>query len=129
MGTHIRAEGDFHKETYVTVHEKTRYKSKIAILHNAHLKVQTLCYFVQNQTGQMKTKSHLFEIMQFSFLHSVLPFLYISVLLGPNFFNNKKKVYLVFSCTVTYTVERTNKAENKVRKRRVVGRNYGMKYS
>ena len=30
----------------VTVHEKTRYKSKIAILDNAHLKVQTLCYFI-----------------------------------------------------------------------------------
>ena len=29
----------------VTVHEKTRYKSKIAILDNAHLKVQTLFYF------------------------------------------------------------------------------------
>ena len=31
---------------FVTVHEKTRYKSKIAILDNAHLKVQTLCYFM-----------------------------------------------------------------------------------
>ena len=31
---------------YVTVHEKTRYKSKIAILDDAHLKVQTLCYFM-----------------------------------------------------------------------------------
>ena len=31
---------------YVTVHEKTRYKSKIAILDNAHFKVQTLCYFM-----------------------------------------------------------------------------------
>ena len=30
----------------VTVHEKTRYKSKIAILDNAHLKVQALCYFM-----------------------------------------------------------------------------------
>ena len=32
---------------YVTVHEKTRCKSKTAILDNAHLKVQTLCYFMQ----------------------------------------------------------------------------------
>ena len=31
---------------HVTVHEKTRYKSEIAILDNAHLKVQTLGYFV-----------------------------------------------------------------------------------
>ena len=30
----------------VTVHEKTRYKYQIAILDNAHLKVQTLCYFM-----------------------------------------------------------------------------------
>ena len=30
---------------FVTVHEKTRYKSKNAILDNAHLKVQTLCCF------------------------------------------------------------------------------------
>ena len=30
----------------MTVHEKTRCKSKIAILENAHLKVQTLCYFM-----------------------------------------------------------------------------------
>ena len=32
--------------TYATVHEKTIRKSKIAILDNAHLKVQTLCYFM-----------------------------------------------------------------------------------
>ena len=32
---------------FVTVHEKTRNESKIAILDNAHLKVQTLCYFMQ----------------------------------------------------------------------------------
>ena len=32
--------------TNVAVHEKNRYKSKIAILDNAHLKVQTLCYFM-----------------------------------------------------------------------------------
>ena len=30
----------------VYVQEKTRYKSKIAILDNAYLKVQTLCYFM-----------------------------------------------------------------------------------
>ena len=30
----------------MNVHEKTRYKSKIAILDNAHFKVQTLCYFM-----------------------------------------------------------------------------------
>ena len=31
----------------MTVHKKTRYKSKIAILNHAYLKVQTLCYFVR----------------------------------------------------------------------------------
>ena len=30
----------------MTVHEKSMYKPKIAILDNAHLKVQTLCYFM-----------------------------------------------------------------------------------
>ena len=30
----------------MTVHEKTSYKSKIAILGNAYLKVQILCYFM-----------------------------------------------------------------------------------
>ena len=29
-----------------TVYKKIRYKSKIAVLDNAHLKVQTLCYFI-----------------------------------------------------------------------------------
>ena len=53
----------------------------------------------------MEIKSHLFEIMQFSFLHSVLLFLYISLLLKPNFFQNMKE-YLVFSCTVKNTAER-----------------------
>ena len=31
---------------YIYIYEKTRYKSEIAILGNAHLKVQTLCYFM-----------------------------------------------------------------------------------
>ena len=31
---------------FVAVHKKTRYMSKIAILDNAYLKVQTLCYFI-----------------------------------------------------------------------------------
>ena len=40
----------YHKHRFaaanVTVHEKTKYKSKIAILDNVHWKVQTLCYFM-----------------------------------------------------------------------------------
>ena len=28
------------------MHDKTRYKLEIAILDDAHLKVQTLCYFM-----------------------------------------------------------------------------------
>ena len=66
------------------MHEKTRYKSEIAILDNAHLKVQTLCYFMLKSDGQMEIKSHLLEIIQFCFLSSVLLFLYLSVLLKPN---------------------------------------------
>ena len=49
----------------MTVHENTRYKSKIAILDNAHLKVQTLCYFMLKSDLLSGDKSHLFEIMQF----------------------------------------------------------------
>ena len=33
----------------------------------------------------METKSHLFEIMQFGFLPDILLFIYLSVLLKPNF--------------------------------------------
>ena len=36
----------------VTVREKTMYKSKIAVLNNAHLKMQTLCYFMLNFLGE-----------------------------------------------------------------------------
>ena len=71
----------------------------------------------------MEIKSHLFEIIQFCFLHSILLFLYISVLLKPNFLNNnnnnnnnkkrkkkkkeKKKEYLIFSCTATFVSHMT----------------------
>ena len=53
----------------------------------------------------MEIKSHLFEIMQFCFVHSILLSLYLSVLLKPNFFNQKMKEYLVFSCSAV-TVRR-----------------------
>ena len=45
----------------------------------------------------MEIKSHLFEIMQFCFLHSILLFLYLSVLLRPNFL--EKIIYTRFSYT------------------------------
>ena len=32
--------------SFLTVHEKTSYKLKIAILDNTRLKMQTLCYFM-----------------------------------------------------------------------------------
>ena len=48
----------------VTVHEKTRYKSEIEILDNAHLKVQTLCYFM--------LKSDLSNAVLFSACYSSL---------------------------------------------------------
>ena len=39
---------------------------------------------------QMEIKSHLFEIIQFCFLHSILLFLCLSVLLKHDFLYNKK---------------------------------------
>ena len=60
--------------TFVTVHEQTRYKSEIAILDNAHLRVQTLCYFMLKSDWPNGDKSHLFEVMQVCFLHAVLLF-------------------------------------------------------
>ena len=41
----------------------------------------------------MEIKSHLFEIMQFCFLHYILLFLYLSVLLKPNFFKKWKNTW------------------------------------
>ena len=39
----------------------------------------------------MEIKSHLFEIIQFCFLHSIILFLYLSVLLEPNFLKKKNE--------------------------------------
>ena len=39
----------------------------------------------------MEIKSHLFQIMRIGFLHSILLFLYLSVLLKPNLLKKKKK--------------------------------------
>ena len=47
----------------------------------------------------MEIKSHLFEIMQFCFLHSSLLFLYLLVLLKPNFIRKFK--YTWFSHTLS----------------------------
>ena len=43
---HWGGDGQSTQSIFVTVQEKTRYKSKTAILDDAHLKVQTLCHFV-----------------------------------------------------------------------------------
>ena len=51
----------------------------------------------------MEIKSYLFEMIQFCFLHSVILFLHLSVLLKPNFLK-KMNEYLVFSCTVKYVL-------------------------
>ena len=53
----------------VTVLEKTRYKSEIAILDNAHFKVQTLCYFMLKSDLSNKDK---ITPVQFCFLHVIL---------------------------------------------------------
>ena len=50
----------------------------------------------------MDVESHLFEIMHFCFLHYILLFLYLTVLLKPNFLKKKMKEYPVFSCSVTF---------------------------
>ena len=50
-----------------------------------------MCYFMLKSYLQNADKSRLFEIMQFCFLHPLLLFLYLSVLLKPNFLNKKKK--------------------------------------
>ena len=49
----------------------------------------------------MDTKSHLFEIMQFYFLHSILLF-FILIKSAETKFSQKIEEYLVFSYTVTY---------------------------
>ena len=54
----------------VTVHEKTRYKSKIAIWIMPILRCRLWAISCWNQIGQMEIKSHLFEIMQFCCLYS-----------------------------------------------------------
>ena len=87
---------------YVTVHEKTRYKLKIATLNNANLKVQTLCCFMLKSdwpNGDKITSVQDNAILSSAFYSSL--FILIS---SETKFSQKKKVYLVFSCTVTYIV-------------------------
>ena len=58
----------------VTVHEKSRLKSKFAILDNAHLKVQTLCCFMLNSDWPNgdKITSVLDNVILFSVFYSSL---------------------------------------------------------
>ena len=78
---------------WLCMKKNNRCKSKIAILDNAHLKVQTLCYFLLKSDCQMEIKLHLFEIMLFCFLHAILLFYYSSVMLKPNFLNKWKNTW------------------------------------
>ena len=57
----------------------------------------------------MEIKSHVFEIMQVCFLHAILLFSYLSVLLKPVFLKRCKNTW--FSHAVPHVVERTNKAD------------------
>ena len=58
----------------MTVHEKTRYKLKIATLNNANLKVQTLCCFMLKSdwpNGDKITSVRGNAILSFAFYSSL----------------------------------------------------------
>ena len=50
-----------------------------------------MLFLAKIRFAKMEIKSHLFEIMLLCFLHSVLLFYYLSVLLEPNFLKLGKK--------------------------------------
>ena len=50
-----------------------------------------MLFLAKIRFAKMEIKSHLFEIMLLCFLHSVLLFYYLSVLLEPNFLKKGKK--------------------------------------
>ena len=84
----------------MTVHEKTRYKPEIAILDNAQVK--TLCYFMLKSdwpNGKTdwpngdKITSVWDNTVLFSAIDSPFFFLYLSVLLKPNFLKKWKNTW------------------------------------
>ena len=87
--------------TCVTVHKKTRYKSKIAILDNAHIKMQTLCYFMLKSDWPSGDK--ITSVWENAILFSAFCSfsLYLSLLLKPDFL--KKLKYTWFSHSLSRT--------------------------
>ena len=83
---------------FVTVHEKSRYKSKIAIWDNAHLKVQTLCCFVLK--SDLPNGNKITSVWDNAVLFSVHSS-------AETNFSQKMSEYLVFSYTVTFGVHST----------------------
>ena len=82
------------QKIHMWLHEKTRCRSKIAILDNAHLKVPTLCYFMRKSDLPNGDKiTSVGDNALFCFLHSVLLFLYLSVLLKSNFLKKWKSAW------------------------------------
>ena len=82
------------------VHEETRHKSEIALLDNAHLKVQTLCYFMLKSDCQMEIKSHLFQITGlFSACYSSL----LILISSENFLKNCPNTWFSHAVSYIYT--------------------------
>ena len=83
---------------------KPGINSQLLILHNAHVKVKDFTLFLAKIIFcQMKIKSDQFEIMQFCFLHFILPSSYLSVLVQPtSFLQNWPWIFVVLSCMVTF---------------------------
>ena len=75
----------------VTVHEKTKYKSKIASLDDAHLKVRTLCYFMLK--SDLPKRDKITSVWDNAVLFSACYFSLLILLssLKPNFRLKKKK--------------------------------------
>ena len=85
----------------MAVREKTRYKSEMAILDNAHLKVQTLCYFMLK--SDLPNGDKITTVSGNAFLFSAC-YSSLSVLINAaeTYFSPKMLEYLVFSGTVTF---------------------------
>ena len=84
----------------VKVHEQTRLKTQFAILHNVHLKVKSLFYFLLkiNQICQRTVESNLFQILQFCFLNH-------AALSGAVSFLVNGFERLMLNASLTFTVE------------------------
>ena len=101
-------------EKFVTVHEKTRCKSKIVIFDNAHLNVQTLWYFMlkSDWPNGDKITSVSDNAILFSAFYSSL---FILISSAETLFSQKMKEYLVFSCTFTFLCHTSWQQSNRTK--------------